>query len=79
MVYYSVMEKHVFWHKDAGWVTKLYRKPELSRLRWLVQGAMQFRHTELLFDRSSRLYCGTDIKLREVGPGILKYCYQLNN
>ena len=29
-----------FWHKDAGWVTKLYRKPELSRLRWLVQGAM---------------------------------------
>ena len=30
-----------FWHKDAGWVTKLCRKPELSRLRWLVQGAMQ--------------------------------------
>ena len=37
------------------------------------------RHTGLLFDRSSRPYCGTDIKLREVGPGILKYCYQLNN
>ena len=33
----SVMEKHVvFWYKDAGWVTKLYRKPALSRLRWLV-------------------------------------------
>ena len=37
------------------------------------------RHTGLLFDRSSRPYCGTDIKLREVWPGILKYCYQLNN
>ena len=30
-----------FWHKDAGWVTKLYGKPDLSRLRWLVQGPMQ--------------------------------------
>ena len=33
-----------FWHQDACWVTKLYRKPELSRLLWLVQGAMWFRH-----------------------------------
>ena len=30
-----------FGHKYAGWVTKPYRKSELSRLRWLVQGAMQ--------------------------------------
>ena len=37
------------------------------------------RHTGLLFDWSSRPYCGTDIKLQEVGPGILKCCYQLNN
>ena len=37
------------------------------------------RHTGLLFDRSNRPYCGTHIKLREVGPGILKCCYQLNN
>ena len=29
-----------FWHKDAVWVTKLYRKSELSGLCWLVQGAM---------------------------------------
>ena len=33
-----------FWLQDACWVTKLYRKPELSRLLWLVQGAMWFRH-----------------------------------
>ena len=37
---FSVGVRWSFWHKDAGWVTKLYRKPELSRLRQLVQGAM---------------------------------------
>ena len=37
------------------------------------------RHTGLLFDLSSRPYCGTDIKLWEDAPGILKCCYQLNN
>ena len=47
-----------------------------SRFHVLV---LPFRHTGSLFDRSSRPYCGTDIKLREVGPSILKYCYQLNN
>ena len=29
-------------------VTELYRKPELSRWRWLLQGVMEFRHTGLL-------------------------------
>ena len=41
MFYCSVVVKHVvFWHKDAGRVTKLYRKPELIQIA-LVQGAMQ--------------------------------------
>ena len=47
-----------FWHKAAGWVAKLYRKRELSRLRWLVQGAMHWamQPFRLLLDRSSRPY-----------------------
>ena len=68
----------LFRHKDAGSVTKLYRKPELSsigrRLRCLhgPRSNVVSPHG-IVVDRSNRPYCGTDIKLQEVA-GCPRFC-----
>ena len=60
-----------FWRKDAGWVTKLYQKPELSRLRWLVHGAMQKCSFDCCLTDRADLTVGPTLSSEESGRVLL--------